>query len=64
MSQIKKYLKKIKLEDILAFAMITLGALMASFSVACILLPNDAIDSWSFFHLSSRAYSYWERDSE
>ena len=44
MSQIKKYLKKIKLEDILAFAMITLGALMASFSVACILLPNDAID--------------------
>ncbi|MBR6149447.1 MAG: YitT family protein [Lachnospiraceae bacterium] len=44
MSQIKKYLKKIKLEDILAFVMITLGALMASFSVACILLPNDAID--------------------
>ncbi|MBP5746007.1 MAG: YitT family protein [Lachnospiraceae bacterium] len=44
MSQIKTYLKKIKLEDVLAFVMITLGALMASFSVACILLPNDAID--------------------
>ena len=28
----------------MSFAMITIGALMASFSVACILLPNDAID--------------------
>lgn len=33
-----------RLEDLMAFAMITIGALMASFSVACILLPNDAID--------------------
>ncbi|MBO4748142.1 MAG: YitT family protein [Clostridiales bacterium] len=30
--------------DILSYLMITIGALMASFSVACILLPNDAID--------------------
>lgn len=33
-----------KLDNIMSFFMIVLGALMASFSVACILLPNDAID--------------------
>ena len=44
MSQIQTYLKKIKLEDIFAYLMISIGAIMASFSVACILLPNDAID--------------------
>ena len=32
------------LEHVFSFLMITVGALMASFSVACILLPNDAID--------------------
>ena len=32
------------LEHVFSFLMITAGALMASFSVACILLPNDAID--------------------
>ena len=31
-------------ERAVAYFMITLGALIASFSVACILLPNDAID--------------------
>ena len=28
----------------MSYALIILGALLASFSVACILLPNDAID--------------------
>ena len=37
-------IKKIKFDDIMAYLMIILGALFASFSVACILLPNDAID--------------------
>ena len=32
------------LEKLVAYVMIVLGALIASFSVACILLPNDAID--------------------
>ena len=31
-------------DEILACIMIVIGALLASFSVACILLPNDAID--------------------
>lgn len=33
-----------KLKEILSYVAIITGALMASFSVACILLPNDAID--------------------
>ncbi|MBR1472201.1 MAG: YitT family protein [Lachnospiraceae bacterium] len=33
-----------RLEEIFACLMIVLGALMASFSVICILIPNDAID--------------------
>ncbi len=33
-----------KLSNVLSYVAIALGALMASFSVACILLPNDAID--------------------
>ena len=33
-----------KLGEVFAYFMIVLGALMASFSVVCILLPNDAID--------------------
>ncbi len=33
-----------KLEEIFSYVFITIGALMASFSVACILIPNDAID--------------------
>ena len=33
-----------QLERFLSYFLIMLGALMASFSVACILLPNDAID--------------------
>lgn len=33
-----------KFEEILSYVMITIGALMASFSVICILIPNDAID--------------------
>lgn len=33
-----------RFEDLISYVMITVGALMASFSVACILLPNDAID--------------------
>ena len=33
-----------KLEEALEYIFITIGALMASFSVACILIPNDAID--------------------
>ena len=38
----RKYRKK--LGEVFAYFMIVLGALMASFSVVCILLPNDAID--------------------
>ncbi|MBQ9333716.1 MAG: YitT family protein [Lachnospiraceae bacterium] len=33
-----------KLDNIMSYILIVVGALMASFSVACILLPNDAID--------------------
>ena len=33
-----------RLEKFLSYFLIMLGALMASFSVACILIPNDAID--------------------
>ena len=33
-----------KLSNIVSYLLIVLGAIMASFSVACILLPNDAID--------------------
>ena len=33
-----------RFEDVLSYIFIVAGALMASFSVACILLPNDAID--------------------
>ena len=35
---------KNRLNEIPAYILIIVGALMASFSVACILLPNDAID--------------------
>ena len=35
---------KKKFEEILSYIVIVVGALTASFSVACILLPNDAID--------------------
>lgn len=37
-------MKKKLLKEITAYVLITIGALVASFSVACILLPNDAID--------------------
>ncbi len=33
-----------KFDHFISYAFITLGAILASFSVACILLPNDAID--------------------
>ena len=33
-----------KFNDLLSYLIITAGALMASFSVVCILIPNDAID--------------------
>lgn len=33
-----------KLGEVFSYIMIVLGALMASFSVVCVLLPNDAID--------------------
>ncbi len=33
-----------KFNKVLSYLMIVLGALLASFSVACVLLPNDAID--------------------
>ena len=36
--------KQKKLNDLLSYIMISVGALMASFSVVCILIPNDAID--------------------
>lgn len=35
---------KKKFENALSYILIAVGALLASFSVACILLPNDAID--------------------
>ncbi len=38
-----KFMHK-KKKGVTSYLMITLGALLASFSVACILLPNDAID--------------------
>ncbi|MBP5607458.1 MAG: YitT family protein [Lachnospiraceae bacterium] len=37
-------MKKNYAENIFSFMMITIGALLASFSVICILIPNDAID--------------------
>ena len=37
-------MKKINYKYIFSLLMIILGAFMAAFSVACILLPNDAID--------------------
>ena len=33
-----------KINEVISYLLIVLGALIASFSVACILLPNDAID--------------------
>ena len=33
-----------KIKELIAFALIVIGALLASFAVACILLPNDALD--------------------
>ena len=33
-----------KLENVLSYVFIVIGALLASFSVVCILIPNDAID--------------------
>ena len=36
--------KQKKFYDLLSYIMISVGALMASFSVVCILIPNDAID--------------------
>ncbi len=33
-----------KISNVMSYALIIFGALLASFSVACILLPNDAID--------------------
>ncbi len=33
-----------KIENIMTYVMIVIGALLASFSVICILIPNDAID--------------------
>lgn len=40
------YMEKLNkaLQGMMSYLFIILGALMASFSVACILLPNDAID--------------------
>ena len=37
-------MKKNYAGNIFSFLMITVGALLASFSVICILIPNDAID--------------------
>jgi len=37
-------MSRIRIEKILSYLFIVIGALLASFSVACILLPNDAID--------------------
>ena len=33
-----------KIKTVFSYLMIIVGAILASFSVACILLPNDAID--------------------
>ena len=33
-----------KIKTVFSYLMIIIGAILASFSVACILLPNDAID--------------------
>ena len=33
-----------KVDQFMSYILIIVGALMASFSVACILIPNDAID--------------------
>lgn len=33
-----------KIKTLFSYLMIIIGAILASFSVACILLPNDAID--------------------
>ena len=33
-----------KIKTLFSYLMIIVGAILASFSVACILLPNDAID--------------------
>ena len=33
-----------KLEEVLSYVVIVIGAMLASFSVICILIPNDAID--------------------
>ena len=33
-----------RIETFLSYVVIMLGALLASFSVVCILIPNDAID--------------------
>ena len=35
---------KKKWEEILSYIVIVIGAMLASFSVICILIPNDAID--------------------
>ena len=35
---------KLKVSDYFSYLIIIVGALLASFSVACVLLPNDAID--------------------
>lgn len=40
----KKKLNKETKKEIRAFILIAIGGILASFSVACILLPNDAID--------------------
>lgn len=37
-------MKKFGFKDLVPYFLIVIGALLASFSVACILLPNDAID--------------------
>ena len=36
-----------KKQGILSYFLIILGAVMASFAVVLILLPNDAIDYWT-----------------
>lgn len=37
-------IKNLKFKELFSYGAIILGAILASFSVACILLPNDAID--------------------
>ncbi len=44
MNTAKKHNHSIRLGDAVSYILIIVGALLASFSVACILLPNDAID--------------------